>query len=58
MKVFSVVGGCAGKTEIVRRLVIELAGRAYQRSSVYRKREISKSPVAAHGNIARPGPRK
>ena len=27
MRVFSVVGGCAGKTEIARGLVAELSGR-------------------------------
>jgi molybdopterin-guanine dinucleotide biosynthesis protein B len=36
MKVFSVVGGCAGKTEIVRRLVAELAGRGLRVSTVKR----------------------
>jgi molybdopterin-guanine dinucleotide biosynthesis protein B len=36
MKVFSVVGGCAGKTEVVRRLVAELAGRGVRVSTVKR----------------------
>lgn len=36
MKVFSVVGGCAGKTEIVRRLVAELAGRGLGVSTIKR----------------------
>ena len=33
MRVFSVVGGCAGKTEIVRRLVAELTGRGLRVST-------------------------
>lgn len=33
MKVFNVVGGCAGKTEIVRRLVAELTGRGLRVSA-------------------------
>jgi molybdopterin-guanine dinucleotide biosynthesis protein B len=36
MRVFSVVGGCAGKTEIVRRLVAELTGRGLRVSTVKR----------------------
>ncbi len=34
MKVFSVVGGCAGKTELVRRLVAELTERGLRVSTV------------------------
>ena len=60
MRVFSVVGGCAGKTELVRRLVAELTGRGLRVSTVKRvpKRSIWKSPAATPGNIARPEPRK
>ncbi len=36
MRVFSVVGGCAGKTEIVRRLVAEITGRGLRVSTVKR----------------------
>lgn len=36
MRVFGVVGGCAGKTEVVRRLVAELAGRGVRVSTVKR----------------------
>jgi molybdopterin-guanine dinucleotide biosynthesis protein MobB len=36
MKVLSVVAGCAGKTEIVRRLVAELSGRGVRVSTVRR----------------------
>lgn len=36
MKVFSVVGGCAGKTELVRKLVIELSARGLRVSTVKR----------------------
>jgi molybdopterin-guanine dinucleotide biosynthesis adapter protein len=36
VKVFSVVGGCAGKTEVVRRLVAEFAGRGVRVSTVKR----------------------
>jgi molybdopterin-guanine dinucleotide biosynthesis protein len=36
MKMFSVGGGCAGKTEVVRRLVAELAGRGLRVSTVRR----------------------
>lgn len=36
MKVFSVVGGCVGKTEVVRRLVAELTGRGLLVSTVKR----------------------
>ena len=36
MKVFSVVGGCAGKTETVRQLVAELTGRWLRVSTIKR----------------------
>lgn len=36
MKVFSVVGGCAGKTELVRKLVAELSSRGMRVSTVKR----------------------
>jgi molybdopterin-guanine dinucleotide biosynthesis protein MobB len=36
MKVFSVVGGCAGKTELVRCLVAELTGRGLRVSTIKR----------------------
>lgn len=36
MKIFSVVGGCAGKTDVVRRLVAELVGRGLRVSTVKR----------------------
>ena len=36
MKVFSIVGGCAGKTELVRQLVAELTGRGLRVSTVKR----------------------
>ena len=36
MKVFGVVGGCAGKTETVRRLVAEIVGRGLRVSTVKR----------------------
>lgn len=36
MKVFSVVGGCAGKTELVRKLVAELSSRGLLVSTVKR----------------------
>jgi Molybdopterin guanine dinucleotide synthesis protein B len=36
MKVFSVVGGCAGKTETVRRLVAEIVRRGLRVSTVKR----------------------
>lgn len=36
MKVFSVVGGCAGKTEVVRRLVAELTLRGLRVSTIKR----------------------
>jgi molybdopterin-guanine dinucleotide biosynthesis protein MobB len=34
VKVFSVVGGCAGKTDVVRRLVAAFAGRGVRVSTV------------------------
>jgi molybdopterin-guanine dinucleotide biosynthesis protein B len=40
MKVFSVVGGCAGKTETVRRLVAEMVGRGLRVSTVKRVPEV------------------
>jgi molybdopterin-guanine dinucleotide biosynthesis adapter protein len=36
VKVFSVVGGCAGKTETVRQLVAELTGRGLRVSTIKR----------------------
>lgn len=36
MKVFSIVGSCAGKTEVVRRLVAAFAGRGLRVSTVKR----------------------
>jgi molybdopterin-guanine dinucleotide biosynthesis protein B len=36
MKVFSIVGGCAGKTELVRQLVVELTGRGLRVSTIKR----------------------
>ena len=36
MKVFSVIGGCTGKTELVRRLVTELTGRGLRVSTIKR----------------------
>jgi molybdopterin-guanine dinucleotide biosynthesis protein B len=40
MKVFSVVSGCAGKTETVRRLVAEMVGRGLRVSTVKRVPEV------------------
>jgi molybdopterin-guanine dinucleotide biosynthesis protein B len=36
MKAFSLVGECAGKSELVRRLVVELVGRGLQISTIKR----------------------
>jgi molybdopterin-guanine dinucleotide biosynthesis adapter protein len=36
MKVFTVIGGCAGKTKLVRRLVAELTGRGLRVSTIKR----------------------
>ena len=60
MRVFSVVGGCAGKTEIVRRLVAELTGRGLRVSTVKRVPETVdlEKPEAAPGSTAKPEPRR
>jgi molybdopterin-guanine dinucleotide biosynthesis protein len=61
MKAFSLIGECAEKSELVRRLVVELTGRGLRVSTIKRVSDavdLERPGAAAPGSIARQGPRK
>jgi molybdopterin-guanine dinucleotide biosynthesis protein len=60
MKAFSLIGECREKSELVRRLVVELTRRGLRVSTIKRVSDAVdlEGPAVAPGSIVQRGPRK